>query len=89
MYRLLLHKQVISFVYTRVPQEKKLIATKFELLKVNPRHHPGLDIKKMVGLDDVYRLRIGKYRFLYTIDDTKVLIFIMVASARGDVYNSI
>lgn len=88
MYKLLLHKQVISFIHARVPQEKKLIATKFELLKVNPHHHPGLDIKKMVGLDDVYRLRVGKYRFLYTIDDNKVLVLIMVASARGDVYKS-
>lgn len=43
------------------------------------------DIKKMRGIDNVYRLRVNDYRVLYT-PEYDILMIIKIAS-RGDVYN--
>lgn len=41
--------------------------------------------KKLHGLDE-YRLRVGDYRILYTIDDKMRLIEIVAVGHRRDVY---
>jgi len=86
MFRLLIHKNVIKFLQTRPNNEKLLINKKLELLTANPYNHPELDIKKLIGNDIFYRLRVGRYRFIYTIDHDKLVILLMIASTRGDVY---
>lgn len=46
------------------------------------------DIKKLKGFDSLYRLRVGDYRILYTIDRVtgKVLINVIEIDNRGQVY---
>lgn len=46
----------------------------------------GQDIKKLKG-HDIYRLRVGDYRVLYTIDDEIRLINIENINNRGQIYN--
>lgn len=53
------------------------------------RNNPyfGKNIKKLKGnLKDIYRYRIGGYRLFYTIDEQKVLIFIMDIIDRKEAY---
>ena len=64
---------------------KKLIDT-FDKLIENPFHHPELDIKKLIGSQNDYRLRVGNYRFLYTILKKEILIYIYKVDKRGDIY---
>ena len=45
----------------------------------------GTDIKKRQGYD-MYRMRIGSIRILYTIDDIIKIISIENMDNRGDVY---
>lgn len=45
----------------------------------------GTDIKKLKGCE-LYRLREGTYRVLYTVDDEICLINIENIDNRGDVY---
>lgn len=45
------------------------------------------DIKKIKGLDNLYRLRTGDYRVLFGIEDG--MIKVDKIKARGDVYNGI
>ncbi|EHE0558430.1 hypothetical protein J0E37_000517 [Campylobacter upsaliensis] len=33
-----------------------------------------------------YRLRIGKYRFLYEVLESEILIYAYKADSRGDIY---
>ncbi|GIP53258.1 type II toxin-antitoxin system RelE family toxin [Paenibacillus vini] len=55
------------------------------ILTENPRH-PELDIKKMQGRPNLYRLRVGTYRILYTIKDDILVVFVVTVGPRGDVY---
>jgi len=87
MYRLLLHKNVIKFLQSRSSREKLLIIKRLNLLIYNPYNHPELDIRKLTGSEDIYRLRVGKYRILYEIKESELLVLVMVAASRGDVYN--
>ena len=43
-------------------------------------------IKKLTGTDHTYRLRVGDYRVLYTIEDEILLIQIVRTGHRRDVY---
>ncbi len=58
----------------------------FEGLKNNPYNHPDLDLKKMVNSTNDYRIRIGKYRFIYAVIESKILIYVYKADSRGSVY---
>lgn len=58
----------------------------FEKLKTNPFNHLELDLKKMVNSQNDYRIRIGKYRFLYSVIEAKIIIYIYKADSRGSVY---
>ena len=54
-------------------------------LQSNP-YRKDLDIKKLKGFKNDYRLRIVKYRFLYTIIENRSLLYFYHASSRGDIY---
>lgn len=50
----------------------------------NPFRATGLDIKKLKGLKQDFRLRIGQYRMLYTtVND---IVYVYRIDTRGDVY---
>ena len=42
------------------------------------------DIKTMEGHTELYRLRIGQYRVIYTKDN--IILFIIDIGNRGDIY---
>ncbi len=84
-YDLELHKKVAKFIDKQPPKLKIRIASALEKLQENP-YREYFDIKKLKNLDQDYRLRIGKFRFLYTIFENRLLIYMYKADSRGDVY---
>lgn len=86
LYLLKIHKQVSKFLIALPARQRTKIKEKLELLQINPYQNPLLDIKMMQGMDGIYRLRVGKYRILYEINDAKLLVYLMDAGSRGDVY---
>ena len=54
----------------------------------NPiRLRSGFDVKPMEGYpDNTYRLRIGKYRVLYSVDNETKKVRITTVRHRGDAY---
>lgn len=89
MYRLLISKRVIKFIDSLPTNQRQLVFHKFELLRTDPFTHPQLDIKKMKYSSLVYRLRVGKLRFIYEIDQDEIVIFVFTAGNRGDIYKKI
>jgi mRNA interferase RelE/StbE len=45
----------------------------------------GLDVAKLKGRDG-YRLRIGGFRAIYTFERNQLLILVLDAGPRGDIY---
>ena len=45
-----------------------------------------VDIKKLKGQDNQFRLRVGKYRFLFTIVEQRVIVYFYDLGSRGDIY---
>ncbi|MDP2845471.1 MAG: type II toxin-antitoxin system RelE/ParE family toxin [Candidatus Methanoperedens sp.] len=57
----------------------------FEKNPIRPRS--GFDVKPMEGYPgNTYRLRIGKYRVLYSVDNEAKKVRITTVQHRGDVY---
>jgi len=59
------------------------IAPRVESLAANPRP-PGC--KKLKGGDKEWRIRVGDYRVVYTIDDAKSLVEVTRIRHRREVY---
>lgn len=62
------------------------ILKKIESLPENPRPAGS---KKLMGQNFLWRIRIGDYRVIYSIDDTSRLIDITVIRHRSSVYQGL
>ena len=52
----------------------------------NPRPH-GVD--KLAGADDLYRVREGEYRIIYTIQDKELIVLVVKIGHRKEVYRKL
>ncbi len=43
-------------------------------------------VRKLTGYDDVYRLRVGRYRVLSSVEESRLVIIILKVGHRKDVY---
>jgi mRNA interferase RelE/StbE len=65
----------------RVDQVRVLRAIR--ALSTDPRP-PGC--RKLSGHDDVFRVRVGRYRVLYSIEEARLVIIVLKVGDRKDVY---
>ena len=59
------------------------ILRKVELLASNPRPSGS---KKLCGHSSLWRIRVGEYRVIYSIDDSKRVVDVSVVRHRSEVY---
>ena len=83
-YRIKTHKTVDKFLQ-RHPEVVPRFFKHFEKIAESPFFNT-CDIKLLMGEKNHYRLRIGKYRFLYEIIDDQILIYVYDGDSRGDIY---
>jgi mRNA interferase RelE/StbE len=62
---------------------QKRIITRLKALRHNPRPQ---GVKKLAGEDDLYRVREGNYRIIYTIQDKELIVLVVKIGDRKDVY---
>ncbi len=85
MYDIEFTKQALKDLQ-RVPKNYAvLILKKIKQLSIKP-YDKALDVKKLQGIDNAYRLRIGDYRVIYEIENKKLLINVVKIQSRGSVY---
>ncbi|EDP6926939.1 type II toxin-antitoxin system RelE family toxin [Campylobacter upsaliensis] len=89
MYKVKTSKQFDKFLAKHQDIQAKVFES-FEAIAQNP-YKTNLDIKKLQGKKfqcrtNHYRLRIGKYRFLYEVLENEILIYAYKADSRGDIY---
>jgi mRNA interferase RelE/StbE len=65
------------------PQVVNRIFKKIELLHQNPRPK---GIRKIAGNNDLWRIRIGDYRVIYTINDAGRTVDIAIIRHRSQAY---
>ena len=65
---------------------QKSIIKQIDLL---PTSHENSDIKKLKGHSDLYRLRVGDYRIIFSINKQAQQIRISAVGHRKDIYNLI
>jgi mRNA interferase RelE/StbE len=61
------------------------LVKRLKTLRVNPRPQ---GVKKLAGEDDLYRIREGDYRILYTIQDRKLIVLVVKIGDRKEIYRS-
>jgi mRNA interferase RelE/StbE len=59
------------------------ILKKIELLVLNPK--PS-GCKKLRGYSNLWRIRVGEYRVIYSIDDNNMVVDISVIRHRSEAY---
>lgn len=62
---------------------QKRIVRRLKSLRENPRPQ---GVKKLTGEDDLYRIREGDYRIIYTIHDKELIILVVKIGDRKEVY---
>ena len=80
MYRIIIKKKAKKFIDKLPINEKKRIVYAIEQLQ-NVE-----DIKKLKGHNELLRLRVGEYRIIYSIDNGNLIIYVIDAGNRGDIY---
>jgi len=66
--------------------DQKRIKERIDRLAVDPRP-PG--VKKLQGESDLFRIRSGNYRIIYSIADVRLVVLVIRIEHRRDVYRSL
>lgn len=64
---------------------QKRLVKRLKRLQVNPRPQ---GVKKLSGEDDLYRVREGSYRIIYTIREKVLIVLVLKIGDRKEVYRS-
>ncbi|MDD5035839.1 MAG: type II toxin-antitoxin system RelE/ParE family toxin [Methylococcaceae bacterium] len=64
------------------PDQTRFIEA-LEQLAGNPRHH---GVVKLESESNLYRVRIGNYRAVYTIEDDRLVVLVVKIGHRREVY---
>jgi mRNA interferase RelE/StbE len=84
-YQVIILKRVLKYLESMPKLESARVFQKIEQLATEPRPQ---GVKKLVGKQvDLYRVRSGDYRIIYTIDDGVKIVEILKVGHRGEVYN--
>lgn len=79
-YRVIIDKPAMKFLQKQPrQQQERLLKAIYQLPDVG-------DIKPMSGHDNLYRLRIGAYRVIYTVENEILIVRVLTIGNRGDVY---
>lgn len=87
MFEVKLHPEAVKFIKKLDDKTQKQMKDKLRLLRTDPwRNRPGADIKKLSGTkgrQDLYRLRLGTYRFIYAVEGDTVWVTDAFVRGRG------
>ena len=79
-YRIVFEKAAIKFLKKQDKSQQERL-----LRAINKLPHEG-DIKHLTGYDNLYRLRVGGYRVLFSKDTHAKIVNIENIDNRGQVY---
>ena len=81
MYEIIIQKKAKKFIDGLPKNDRIRIVTAIEQLPNGP------DIKPLKGHEGLFRLRVGSYRIIYTVDNGELVVYVIDAGNRGQVYS--
>ncbi len=82
MYQVLIEKPARKQLEKLPPQIYEMLVAAIAALSDNPR--PS-GCKKLTGRN-AYRIRVGDYRIIYTIDDGQLVVIVLAVGHRKHIY---
>ena len=76
-------KQALKALIAMPANKRALVKSKIEALAANPTE--AQNVKKLVGRPG-YRLRVGDWRVIYTVDSGHLVVLVLDIGSRGGVY---
>jgi mRNA interferase RelE/StbE len=83
-FRILLHRRAYDFLKDLRPEDRQRIIDKLRQLEDFPSVR--LDVVKVAGEADTFRLRVGNYRALFKVYEQERVIVIVKIDVRSRVY---
>lgn len=80
-YTILYDKPALKFIKKQPKEQQVRIVQAIHALP------DAGDIKQMKGHAELFRLRVGSYRILYTVDHGQLIVRVIDAGNRGQIYN--
>lgn len=80
MYKIIIKKRAKKFI-DKLPRNERL-----RVIKAIEMLPDGEDIKKLKGHDDLLRLRVGEYRIIYKVEHGELIVLVIDAGNRGEIY---
>ena len=80
MYQIIIKRKAKKFIDSLPKNEKRRVVSAIEQLP------NGGDIKKLKGHQDLLRLRVGSYRIIYSVDNGALIVYVIDAGNRGQIY---
>lgn len=62
---------------------RRRIAEAVEGLESNPQPH---GVKKLTGAENLWRIRVGDYRIVYTIENDRLIVLVVKIGHRREIY---
>lgn len=84
-YRLTYRASIKKDLRKIEPKTRKSIVNKILLLADNPRPD---GCTKLSGSDDLYRVRQGEYRIVYSVYDGLLIVELVKVGHRSDIYRA-
>ena len=81
MYEIIIQKRAKKFIDGLPKSDRIRIVAAIEQLP------NGADIKPMKGHVGLLRLRVGSYRIIYSVDHGELIVYVIDADNRGQIYN--
>jgi len=83
MYNVIISKKVAKLLDKLPNNYYQLIVEHLAELEINPRPFGHI---KLAGFSDLYRIRIGVYRIIYSIEDNILTVEVIKIDHRSRVY---
>ena len=89
-YKVLVHQRVQKFLSSlKDENHKRTIINQITKLKDYPLSLREMDTEKLKGLERTFRVRAGKYRIIFYVDNAEKTIYITHTEARKKAYEKI
>ena len=79
-YEIKIERKALKFINRQPPDQKRRIMSAINKL-------PGQgDRRSLKGAKGLFRLRVGDYRLVYFVNNGQLIVYVIDADNRGDVY---